>query len=83
MSWRGLPLGYDRTPGQEEIWIDAGGAELVRRVFLHCASGATMREIAERMKERTGRAWYASTVKVILDNESIYRGGTVYWPAIL
>jgi DNA invertase Pin-like site-specific DNA recombinase len=78
-----LPLGYDRTPGQEEIRINAQAAELVRLVFAHRSTGASMRDIAELVSHRVGRKWYASTVKTILDNEPVYRGTVDHWPAIL
>lgn len=78
-----LPLGYERTPGQEQIRVDAGAAELVCSIFKHRAAGASLRAIARKMIECTGRRWYASTIKTILDNEAIYRGAAVHWPAIL
>ena len=42
-----------------------------------------MRDIAEILGAHTGRKWYASTVKTILDNEPVYRGAVDHWPAIL
>jgi site-specific DNA recombinase len=78
-----LPLGYERTPGDEQIRINAGGAELVRLVYSHRSTGASMRDVAELLSGRAGRRWYASTVKTILDNEPVYRGAVDHWPAIL
>jgi site-specific DNA recombinase len=78
-----LPLGYERTPGDEVIRINLHTAELVRLVFSHRSTGASMRDVAELLISRTGRPWYASTVKTILDNEPVYRGAVDHWPAIL
>lgn len=78
-----LPLGYERTPGDEQIRVAAGAAQLVRLVYSHRAERASMRDIADVLSNRTGRRWYASTVKTILDNEPVYRGAVDHWPAII
>ena len=77
-----LPLGYRREG--EALLVEPAEAELVRAIFQGRAHGDTLREIAARMRElASGREWYASTIKVILDNGPIYRGEVEHWPSIL
>lgn len=78
-----LPLGYYRDG--EAIRVEETHAPLVRSVFAQRAAGASMREIAAKVNQELVSApqWYASTVKVILDNEHYYRGQVKHWPAVL
>ena len=81
-----LPLGYCRAG--ETIQIEETQARLVRSVFEHRTAGASMRSIADMLNEQPHSPgaplrWYASTVKVILDNEPIYRGLVKHWPALV
>lgn len=84
-----LPFGYERTA--EGIVVNADHADLVRFIFEQRSSNATLRTIASKLNERSmsprGVRWYASAVKVILDNEETYRGtrrlSGAEWLAIL
>jgi site-specific DNA recombinase len=81
-----VPFGYVRT-ADGTITIDENAAAIVRQVFALRAKGATLLTIADHLNAAgipTTRAssdryqkakWYARTVKVVLDNETIYRGG--------
>ncbi len=81
----GMPLGYYRESGQELITVDGQAAPLVRAILAQRQAGASLRAIAERLNEQhaLGRHWYASSVKVIIDNTPRYRGQVDHWPAIL
>ena len=77
-----LPLGYCRDG--EALMVEPEQAALVRAIFQARARGDTLRAIAAQMRElASGREWYASTIKVVLDNAPIYRGEVEHWPAIL
>lgn len=82
-----MPLGYQRPPGQECISVDDQAAGIVRVIFAQRSQGATMAAIAALMNEQhprpAGASWYASTIKIILDNAPRYRGQLTHWPAIL
>ena len=84
-----LPLGYMRNTGDEAIHVNEHTAPLVRlvRQMRNSEPRASMRAIAAHMNtlppvDNAPQHWYASTVKVILDNESLYRGLVEFWPAI-
>ena len=79
-----LPLGYMRENDIEGITIDPTGAEWVRYIFDLRSEGLSMQKIADAVN--ANKPWvkfYASTVKVILDNAPRYRGQIAHWPAIL
>ncbi|HEU4322150.1 MAG TPA: recombinase family protein [Roseiflexaceae bacterium] len=87
-----LPYGYTRTA--DGPMIDAEAAAVVRRIFGMRAADSkiSLRDIAYNLQglcdgPRGGR-WSAETVRIILGNESAYRGGprgdsAVCWPTIL
>lgn len=87
-----VPLGYKRIPG-DGITVDPNGARVVKNIFALRRIGYTMDAIADalnRMDVTTprGHRWHGSSVKVVLDNEPIYRGAKrgdsdVRWDAIL
>lgn len=94
-----VPLGYVRLP-DGTIQIDESAADVVRSIFSRRAAGETLTTIADSLTAAgvpTARAtstryqgakWYARTVKLVLDNERIYRGGrrgesAVHWQALI
>ena len=83
-----IPLGYLRQPGQEVIEIDDHAAALVRQIFSRRTAGASMQTIADELNSagkpgRFGGRWHASSVKIVLDNATIYRGQRLHWPALV
>lgn len=85
-----LPFGYLRTP--RGIRVDRAAAVTVRCIFDYRAEGIPLRRIAEHLDRRhpraDGRAWQHTSVREILGNAAIYRGGrrgesALCWPAIL
>ena len=89
-----LPLGYRR--GEDaNINIHPREAAIVRNIFLMRARGLSLRKISVwlnnlKVKTRRGKIWYASTVKIILDNKAKYEGeerngneNGIRWPKIL
>lgn len=87
-----VPMGYHRQ-ADGTIAINPEWAAIVRRVYSLRALKLSMQAIAEQINELgystpRGGKWYASVVKVVLDNEPIYQGGrrgesSIQWPAIL
>jgi site-specific DNA recombinase len=86
-----LPLGYMRE-AEVVISVDPEWSPVVRYIFELHKQGKTLRHIAQKLSStrplRGGKQWYASTVKSVLSNESVYRGGfrgesSVQWPRIL
>lgn len=84
-----LPYGYARS---EALAVDAARAGIVRAVFAWRDAGDSLADIAARLTDqgvptaRGGQRWYASTVRGLLTQEAIYRGGDVdsgRWPVIL
>lgn len=80
------PYGY-RYVGKV-VEIDAGKAEIVRRVFSIRQTGLTLRATAKAIEEETGTSIAFKTVQLILDREAVYRGckrgdSTETWPVIL
>jgi site-specific DNA recombinase len=86
-----VPLGYKRVA--EGIVVDLAAAATVRRIFT-LRGRLSFRAIAEELNgaqvptPHGGQVWYAATVRHILRNETIYRGGqrgesAVCWPVIL
>lgn len=86
-----VPLGYTRVDGV--LLVDAARAAVVRRVFTLRAQHS-LRAIARELNSahvptpHGGKVWYAATVRQILRNEAIYRGGLrgespIPWPVIL
>jgi hypothetical protein len=83
--------GYVRSG--DRVQIDDVSADIVRDIFAMRQMRLTLRAIAANLTERgirppKGTAWYASSVKSILSNETAYRGGrrgesNVTWPTIL
>jgi DNA invertase Pin-like site-specific DNA recombinase len=72
-----VPLGFDRTGAGKALSENAGELSLVRRILHMHGKGASMNKIAERLnkeglKGKQGGAFYASTVRHILNN-SLYR----------
>lgn len=89
-----MPLGYTRVIVETRIDVDAAAAALVREIFERKQGGESLSAIARTLTERGeptpkgGKRWYASTVRQILQNEHIYRGGNrgeskEQWPPIL
>lgn len=86
-----IHFGYVRSG--DTVEIDDPSANIVRDIFALRHMGLTLRAIAANLTERgisppKGTAWYASSVKSILSNETAYRGGNrgeshVAWPCIL
>ncbi|NNJ10559.1 recombinase family protein [Chloroflexales bacterium ZM16-3] len=86
-----VPLGYKRVDGT--LLVDVANAAVVRRVFtlrpmfsLNSIAGTLNAEGVPT--PHGGKAWYASTVRQILLNETIYRGSrrgesAASWPVIL
>jgi site-specific DNA recombinase len=86
-----LPLGYLRADGR--LVVDPAAAAVVRRVFtlralfsLNSIAGTFNSEGVST--PHGGKVWYASTVRQILLNEPMYRGGkrggsSASWPVIL
>lgn len=84
-----IPFGYTLVT-HELVEIDTTAAATVRRIFaLRDDQGLSMDKIAQQLNSTAtptaqgGVRWYASSVKAILDNRSIYQGGAVVWPKIL
>jgi hypothetical protein len=84
-----LPYGYAR---RDALTVDPDRAGIVRAVFAWRDAGDSLADIAARLTDqgvptaRDGQRWYASTVRGLLMQEVIYRGGDVDsgpWPAIL
>ena len=95
-----LPFGYERTYRLIEderifdgVIIHEAQARTVRSIFSLRHAGETLRGIAEHLNANSittqrGGKWYASSVRVVLENKAIYQGGLrgtsqVAWPAIL
>lgn len=85
-----FPFGYVRTPLGPRL--DRAAAATVRCMFDWRAEGFSLRRIAEHLDRRHpldgGRRWQHTSVREILGNEVIYRGGrrgesALRWPAIL
>jgi Recombinase len=59
---------------EEAVWV--------RFIFRQRAQGASLHAIAAELNKRNiptpqgGKKWYARTVKIIVDNEPLYRGKT-------
>ncbi len=77
-----LPLGYSRDSETEVISIN-DDAKIVRSVFTWRNDKQTLQQIADRVTDATGKKYYPSTIKVILDNEAKYRGNVFAYPQIL
>lgn len=87
-----LPFGYTRH-GQADVRKEKSEAATVKQIFALRADKLTMQGIADKLnaqgiKPRKGEKWHGSSVKIILDNEPKYRGGSingspVNWPVIL
>lgn len=86
-----IPLGYIRTT-ETVVSVDYEWSGVVRLIFELHAAKWPLRSIAGRLNNirppRGGKEWYASTIKSILSNEDVYRGGCrgdseVRWPPIL
>lgn len=85
-----VPMGYTRT--DDGIIIDETSAQVVKRIF-ELRETMTLTQIAETLNAQSvttarGKAWHASSVREILGNEQMYRGGerggsSVHWPIIL
>lgn len=86
-----VPYGYIRLTG---LIIDEKKAEVVRDIFrLRYQENHTLTKIAIHLNDNNipsarGGKWYASSVKVVLDNEDKYQGGQrgdsqETWPKIL
>lgn len=89
-----LPYGYYRnTADNNAVEIDLDAANIVRMIFRHRRAGKGMQAIADTLNlagyaSPKGGQWYASSVKIILDNKPAYAGGergesSVCWPAII
>lgn len=92
-----LPMGYKRLFDERGepagIAIVESDAETVRYMFVLRSRGYTLAAIATQLNElgvatRRGKQWYASSIKVVLDNEGKYRGGlrglsNARWPDLL
>ena len=87
-----IPYGYRRV-GEGRVVLDEDAARVVRLIFAQRPT-ASLRAIAAHLNDvgaatpQGGARWYAGTVKVILDNAAMYRGGTrgesaVTWRALL
>lgn len=87
-----VPLGYRRIPG-DGVEVDDEAARLVRNIFALRRMGYKMQPIADALNNMgvttpRGHKWHSSSVKVVLDNEAIYRGArrgdsSVHWQPIL
>ncbi len=87
-----LPFGYTRH-GQADVRKDKASAAIVTQIFTLRKQGLTMQAIANKLnaqglKTQRGGNWHGSSVKIILDNEPKYRGGSmngspINWPVIL
>ena len=87
-----VPMGYIRTDGSG-IAVDVPRAEIVRRMFTMRRQHMTLMAIAGQLNSEgittmRGKQWHASSVREVLGNEGMYRGGQrwqsdVKWPAIL
>lgn len=94
-----VPFGYrrvrDETGKAAGVVVVDSEAETVRRIFALRRDGLALRKIAAELNNGDGRTaprggavWYASTVKIILDNQPVYAGGprgesSEQWPVIL
>lgn len=92
-----VPLGYarhfDDRGKARGVQVDDLAAVVVRRIFTERDAGATLSAIADGLnadgiRTARGRAWHASSVRTVLQNEPVYRGGArgesrLRWPAIL
>ncbi len=96
-----VPFGYLRTRDTNGkatgVVVVDSEATIVRRIFALRQGGLALRKIADELNynvgpellaPRGGKAWYASTVKIILDNQPAYMGGlrgesAEQWPVIL
>jgi len=86
-----IPLGYYRA--ENGVQVNPVDATIVRRIFARRWQGQTLTTIAQglnqdRIKTPRGRKWHASSVREVLENETIYRGGRrgvspMTWPVIL
>ncbi len=87
-----VPMGYIRTD-DSGIAVDLDRAEIVRRMFAMRRQGETLIAIAEQLNSEgittmRGKQWGHTSVREVLGNEPMYRGGqrwesSVQWPAIL
>jgi site-specific DNA recombinase len=88
-----LPYGYYRIVG-DGIGIDETASETVRLIFALRGGGSSQAAIASILNNRGistaqgGSQWYQGTVRQILNQEAIYRGGQRgdsprHWPVIL
>ena len=73
-----VPDGYTRTP--EGIMIVAERADIVRKIFDLRDQGLALRAIADQLNSdgyttARGHKWHASSVREIMLNEAVYRGG--------
>ncbi len=86
-----VPYGYQRNG---EVEILASAADVVRHIFAQRRRRCSLQVIANELTTaglptpQGGSRWYPMTVKIILDNRPIYKGGqrgesAVCWPAIL
>ncbi|MEO8612732.1 MAG: recombinase family protein [Chloroflexota bacterium] len=90
---KGGRIHYGYVRSEDTVAIDDFSADVVRDIFALHHMGLSLRAIAAHLTERgikppKGTAWYASSVKSILSNETAYRGGKrgesdVVWPNIL
>jgi site-specific DNA recombinase len=90
---KGGRIHYGYVRSGDTIAIDDPSADVVRDIFALRHMGLKLRAIAANLTERgiqppKGTAWYASSIKSILSNETAYRGGKrgesdVAWPDIL
>jgi len=90
-----VAFGYTRIPNSdnsksdEVIRILDSEASIVKLIFkLRDTDKLSMGKIADTLnssgiKSAKGSKWYASSVKVILDNEPIYTGKVAHYPAII
>lgn len=89
-----LPYGYtrinnsDNGKSDEVIRVDDKEADIVYRIYSLRRQGISMGKIAEAMNKicaspRGKGKWYASTIKVILDNEDYYYGKITHYPHIV
>lgn len=86
-----VPMGYYRA--ESGVQVNPVDATIVRRIFARRWQGQTLTAIADglnrdKIKTPRGRKWHASSVREVLLNEPIYRGGRrgpspVTWPVIL
>jgi len=88
-----LPLGYSVV--DKIIEINPTTSVIVNLVFKLRGGGLSMRGICKKLTELNitpvrGKAWYASSIKCILDNKDKYLGGlinnnenNICWPIII